>query len=139
MLILDTLSIVTKTIKNEPKIRVNMLHLQIGVKQYACFPSSEHLQDSTTEKGSIRCLECDQEFDVPSNRFPPHKMAANILTKELRLSDEEKKLKHVIQELTQQLEQLLPDFKQKHTELKRINFDHLTEVRRQIDLQREEI
>ena len=98
---------------------------------------AEHLEDGTDS--SIRCLECEQEFDVPQSGFPLNKMASNILAKDLHLSDEEKKLKDSIQAKIQQLEELWSDLKLKHSDLERISFDHFSEVRRQIDLQRENL
>ena len=100
---------------------------------------SEHLRDGTAKDGSIRCLECQQEFNVPSNGFPANKIVSNVLTNDLHLSDEEKTIKTAIQVLIQQLEQLQFDLKQKQSDLEQISFDHFTEVRRQIDLQREEL
>ena len=95
---------------------------------------SKHLSD-----GSIRCLECEKEFDVPQNGFPPNKIVSNILANELYLSDAEKTVKHAIQELIDQLEQLQEDLKEKHSDLEQRSFDHFTEIRRQIDLQREQL
>ena len=98
-----------------------------------------HLRDDTAKNGTIRCLECDQEFDISQRGFPQHKMASNILVKKLHLSDEEKAIKQAIQETIQQLEQLQFDLKAKHSDLERISFDYFTELRRQIDIQREEL
>ena len=100
---------------------------------------NQHLRDGTAKDSSIRCLECDQEFDVPSNGFPPNKIISSVITKDLHLSDEEKTLKYAMQTLIQQLESLQSDLKQKLSDLERINFDHFSEVRRQIDVQREEL
>ena len=100
---------------------------------------NEHLRDDTVKKGSIRCLECDQEFDVPCNGFPLNKIVSSVLVNDFHLSDEEKKIKYAIRELTHKLERLLSDLKQKYSDLERISFDHFSEVRRQIDLQREEL
>ena len=99
----------------------------------------EHLRDGTIKEGSIRCLECVQEFEVPQCGFPPHKMASNILAKDLHLSEEEKTIKTAIQELVQQLEQLQSDLKQIHSDLKRTSFAHFSDVRHQIEIQREEL
>ena len=92
----------------------------------------------TAKQGTIRCLECDEDFDVPSDGFPPHKMASTMLVSECYLTDEEKQLKHSSEATIQHLEELLFNLKQKHSELELISFDHFSEVRRQIDLQREE-
>ena len=99
---------------------------------------SEHLQDGTVKDSSIRCLECEREFDVPDNGFPINKMASILLAKDLHLSDEEKRLKHAVETLIQQLERVQSDFKQKLSDLEGFSIDHYSEVRRQIDVQREE-
>ena len=99
----------------------------------------EHLRDGTIKDFSIQCLECEQVFAVPSNGFPPNNIASNFLAKDLQLSEEEKAIKYAIQETIQQLEQLQSDVKQKHSDLERISFDHFSEIRRKIDLEREEL
>ena len=60
----------------------------------------EHLLDNTAKNGSIICLECDQEFDVPSKGFPSNKIVSSVLAKDLYLNDEEKTIKYAIQVLT---------------------------------------
>ena len=100
---------------------------------------NEHLRDGTAKDSSIRCLKCDQELDVPSNGFPPNKIASNFLTKDLHLSDEEKTLKYAMQNIIHHLERLQFDSMSKISDLERFSFDHFSEVRRQIDLQREEL
>ena len=99
----------------------------------------EHLRDGTVKDGLIQCLKCEQEFDVPQSGFPPHKTASDILDRDLYLSGLEKRLKHSIQATIQQLDELLTDLKQKHFDLERLSSDHFTEIRRQIDIHREEL
>ena len=76
---------------------------------------------------------------MPESGFFVHELAMNILTKELHLSDEEKSIKHNIEKLIQQLKQLEDDLKQRHSDLLQDSFDHFAEVRRKIDLHREEL
>ena len=115
------------------KLVLSSKHISLPCSHIVC---SEHLHYNTAK---IRCPECDQETDVPRNGFPINKMVSNILEKDLHLSDEEKILKYAIQTLIQQLDRLQSDLKQKHADLKQISFDHFSEVRRQIDLQREDL
>ena len=55
------------------------------------------------------------------------------------MSDEERSIKHAIQELIKKLEQLQNDVNLKQNDMEVTSFDHFTEIRRQIDIQREEL
>ena len=99
----------------------------------------EHLRDDSVKNGMIKCLKCDKDFDVPRSGFPSDERVANILEKEQHLSKEEKAIKHAIQELIQKLEHLQNDVKLQQNAIEVTNFDHFTEIRRQIDIQREEL
>ena len=79
------------------------------------------------------------EFDTPSNGFPAYTLAEKLLANDTHLSDEEKAIKRAIIEMIQQLEKLQNGaiLKQNHVEV--TSFDHFTEIRRQIDIQREEL
>ena len=81
----------------------------------------EHLQDGANKHVRIRCLKCDTEFDVP---------------KELHLDEKEKSIRHAIQLLIPQMEQLQVDLKRKHSNLQRSCPDHFSKIRRNIDSQR---
>ena len=109
------------------------------LKDPVSLPCSSAICSGHLSEPSIRCLECEKEFEVPQNGFPPNKMASNILAKELCLSDEEKTIKTSIQKLIQQLEHLPEELKREKSDLERISFDHFSELRRQIDVQREEL
>ena len=104
-----------------------------------CVVCGEHVHDGSVKNGIIKCLKCDEDFDVPENGFRSNDMATNILAKELHLSEEEKTIKNSIHEMIKKLEQLQYELKQKHTDLDRLNFDHFSEIRRKIDIQREEL
>ena len=101
---------------------------------------SEHLEESTaSQNGSFRCAKCDMEFETPINGFPPYTLAVELLDSDAHLNDEEKAIKRAITEMIQQLEKLQNGaiLKQSHVEL--TSFDHFSEIRRQIDIQREEL
>ena len=99
----------------------------------------EHLNDVAAKNSLIKCMKCDKEFEVPESGFRSNEMANNIIEKELYLSDEEKTIKHAIENLIQKLEGLKKDVKQKIFDLERTHCDHFSEVRSQIDIQREEL
>ena len=99
----------------------------------------EHLSDDSAKNGLIKCMKCDKDFNVPRRGFPSNKRVTNLLAKERHLSNEEKSIKHAIQELIQKLEQLQYDVRLKENNMELTSFDHFTEIRRQIDIQREEL
>ena len=99
----------------------------------------EHLRDGTVKDRMIKCLECGENFGVPRSGFPLNERVVDILAKEDYLSDEEKEIKSVIQELIHKLEHLQYDVKLKQKDMEVTSFDHFTEIRRQIDIQREEL
>ena len=99
----------------------------------------EHLRDdSIIKNGMIRCQKCGKDVDVPLNGFPSNKKVAGILEKELYLSNEEKSIKSAIRELIKNLAQLQIDVKLKQNVMEVTCFDHFSEIRRQIDIRREE-
>ena len=102
-----------------------------------CCVCNEHLQGNNST--SFHCQTCDQEFQMPQAGFAINKIAANILAKELHLNDEEKLLKKCATDLIQRLEQLQEEFKSKQSDLERLSYDHFAEIRRNIDIQREEL
>ena len=99
----------------------------------------EHLYNGTAKNSSIRCMKCDEDFEVPEQGFEANQTMALQIEKELNLTADEKYIKHVIQKLIQKLEQLQYELKQKYFDLERVSYDHFSEVRRKIDLQREEL
>ena len=99
----------------------------------------EHLHDASVKNGMIKCQKCDKEFDVPRSGFPSNERVANILANDHHLNDEEIAIKNAIQELIQKLDQLQNDVRLKRNDMEITSFDHFTEIRRQIDIQREEL
>ena len=99
----------------------------------------EHLHDDSVENDMIKCLKCDKNFDVPRSGFPSNEKMENILTNEQHLIYEEKAIKDAIQELIHKLEKLQNGLKLKQKDMEVTSFDHFTEIRRQIDIQREEL
>ena len=99
----------------------------------------EHLRDGTAKNGSIRCNACEKVFRVCDKNITTDEIVNNILAKDVHLSDEEKAIKHAIQFQAHQLEQLQSDVKRKQIDMEVVSFDHFTEIRRNIDIQREEL
>ena len=130
------MSFSSKFICNICKLVLSSKPISLPCSSIVC---NEHLQDGTAKDGLIRCLKCDQEFVVPQNGFPLHEMTSNMLKNDEHLNNVEKTLKQAIQELTLKLDQLLDEFKRKHSDLERKSFDHFSEIRRQINIQREEL
>ena len=60
-----------------------------------------------------RCLECDQDFDVASNGFPPNKISFKFVWATKRKEKRENALKNANQELAQQMERPTPIFDMK--------------------------
>ena len=104
-----------------------------------CFACDEHLHDDFAKSKSLKCLNCNRDFQIPESGFASNKVIASILSKELHLSDEEKTLKNLIKDLIQQLLKLQPqngvDSMQNDMEL--LSFDHFSELKRKVDMQRE--
>jgi DNA repair exonuclease SbcCD ATPase subunit len=101
----------------------------------------EHLKEVNVRKNnSITCKTCQIEFDVKDNQLiRPSKVLQKLIENERYLSDEEKSLKR-------QLEQALRDFLDLNEQLQdaKNSFDldchnHFQEIRRKIDVQREEL
>jgi hypothetical protein len=101
----------------------------------------EHLKEAGVRKtNSIRCKTCQIEFAVKDNQIiRPSKAMQKLIENERYLSEEEKSLKR-------QLEQALRDFLNLNEQLQdaKNSFDldchnHFQEIRRKIDVQREEL
>ena len=87
----------------------------------------------------LEMRECEKDFDVPRSGFEANSALANHLANEFHLNDEEKAIKCAIQDLIKQLEQLKDNVNLKSNEMELANCNHFIEIRRQIDIQREEL
>ena len=100
----------------------------------------EHLvEDSVRKSNKIKCAECNQEFKVKDNEFKSCHLVKRLLDNKCYLSEEEKSLKHKIQESIRNVHEMCDDL-----ELNKISLDsdchnHFQEIRRQIDLHREKL
>ena len=93
----------------------------------------------TRHVASVTCAVCEHEFEVPTHGFQTNKCAKNILEKNGHLSDDEKALKLNIQGVIQRLETLVSSFKQSEADFELLCNDHFNELRRHVDIQREEL
>ena len=104
-----------------------------------CVFCQEHLHDDYSKNGSIKCNTCNKCFDILSNNFPTNKLIARTLENELHLTEEEKFLKSLAKDILKRLDALQNDFKVKQKDSEIFRHDHFLEIRRHIDIQREEL
>jgi hypothetical protein len=100
----------------------------------------EHLKDLDVLKvKQIQCKTCKQEFDLDDNDFKPNEIVQNLIEKEMHLTEAEKAIKKISQTSLNEGLRLNDE----HEDNKRILtlkcFEHFQEIRRKIDLQREEL
>ena len=101
-----------------------------------CVVCGEHGHDTT---GILSCAKCDKDFNIPQAGFPANEIVKNILAKEFHLSEEEKTLRNSFLSILSQLKQLEEEVGQKLNDLELSNFDRFADIRRKIDLHREEL
>ena len=98
----------------------------------------EHLNETLENK--IKCVTCGEEFHVNGNEFiRPVKLLKSLIDKEMYLSENEKILKNAIEISLQDFYALVGEFEKLKLNLDSACFSHFQEIRRKIDLQREEL
>jgi hypothetical protein len=99
----------------------------------------EHLSEKKfTKANRIACKICKQEFDVKNGDFKSNNLVAKQIEDEIHLTDSKKHLKHQIEDTRRvvlELSEQLHEAKLTH-DLK--CFEHFQELRRLVDLHREE-
>ena len=103
-----------------------------------CLCCGSHTSDHFTLNKLIRCTNCDREFQVTNDGFRSNKNAKRALDEESYLSDYEKSIKKQIQERFLQFRQSLNEFTTNHANFECNNHEHFIEVRRRVDIHREE-
>lgn len=101
-----------------------------------------HLNEANVIKeNKIKCLTCKEEFNLSDNAslIRPNKGLQKLIDNERYLSDEEKNLKLSIENDLDILSKLFDEFRQIKVKLDLACHEHLAEVRRKIDLHREEL
>ena len=98
----------------------------------------KHVRDSA-KNASIRCTKCEKDFTVPQQGFESNTVMATKLSKLLHLSIEEKRIKHTIEGVISQIEQLTENLNRMHSDLEQNSFAHFAEIRRKIEIQRKSL
>ena len=104
-----------------------------------CTYCGEHLHDDSAKDNNIKCEPCSKEFNITENEFRPNKVVEKLVKKGVLLNDEEKLLKQSILKSIEQLGMLYEDFKQARIGCELVSYQQFSEMRRQIDLQREKL
>ena len=87
----------------------------------------------------IKCLKCKQEFEIEKDTIKYNKVAKQMLDEKVYLSDEEISLKEKIEESMKVFYKMYEEFILNKTKLDLDGHNHFQEVRRQIDLYREQL
>jgi hypothetical protein len=100
----------------------------------------EHLHEKKVLKENlITCKICKQEFhDVKSNEFKSNNLVAKQIEDEIFLSENEKKLKQKIEDSFRIIHHLNEQLYERKVSADLNSFEHFQEIRRLIDLHREE-
>ena len=104
-----------------------------------CMICHKHLKDDTVKNGIIACLPCGKEFLATEITVNFNKLAGIILETDEYLSQDEKQTKSEIKDLLAQLQQLNSQFREEQNKFELNSHNKFTEIKRQIDLQREEL
>jgi hypothetical protein len=123
-----TCSYCTKIFKNP---------IELPCKHSVC---KEHLIEKDVQKlNKIKCVECNQEFQVKDNEFKSVEVFKKLLDDQLYLSDEEVSLKLKIEDSIRNFHQLYEKFFLGKTNLDLNCHNHFQELRFQIDEHRESL
>jgi hypothetical protein len=100
----------------------------------------EHLTAKDVQKqNKIKCLECKKEFPVKNEEFKSVKLIQKQIENKLYLSDNEKILKQQIDESIRDFYKLYEEFCLSKTSIDSDVYNHLHELRFQIDEHREKL
>ena len=105
-----------------------------------CTVCGRHLNDKEAKLSStIKCVSCNIDYSLKElELFKPNKTIENLLSKGVHLSDEENMLKQQIEQEMVELYKLCNEFREKNSLLEIEVYDHFVELRRKIDIRREE-
>ena len=100
---------------------------------------SGHLNDKEVLKtNTIRCEACNVNYNVKETNFRTNRNIENMLSRLFHLSVEEISLKQQIEQKIAEFYQLYDELREKNSLLERVVTDHFVELRRNIDIRREE-
>ena len=119
---------------NCPKILKHPIGLPCG-----CTICGEHLHDKQVKQtNTIKCGTCKKEYNVKENEFNLNKILEKMLIQGVYLSDEEKAFKLQISQEMNKLKRLFNELRERKPLLEVEIYDHFVELRRQIEIRREE-
>ena len=100
----------------------------------------EHLKDLDVLKvNKIQCKTCTQEFGLDDNEFKPNEIAKNLIEKDIYLTEAEKAIKKLSEAFFNEGLRLNEELENSKRIFTLKCFEHFQEIRRKIDLQREEL
>lgn len=110
--------------------------IQLPCKHYVCI---SHIKETNVcKENKLKCLNCKKSFSVKDNEFKLDELVKLILDEFKFLSFEEMILKQELDEILRLFYKLQDKFIQRKNDFDLECFNHFQEIRRQIDLQREE-
>jgi hypothetical protein len=100
----------------------------------------EHLKDIDVLKvKTIQCNTCKQEIGLDENEFKTNEIVKNLIEKDMHLTEAEKNLKQFIEKSFNEGIRLNEELENNKRIFTLKCFEHFQEIRRKIDLQREEL
>jgi len=87
----------------------------------------------------ITCDHCRIAFDKSKDFFKENEPLRKLIATDFHLSDDEKKLKSLLESYIQDLEVSVKNLSQKCAEFSVTQYDHFANIRREIDIKRETI
>lgn len=104
------------------------------------FICQEHLNDQIVKKqNKIICVNCKNCFEVKDNDFKTSHFLSKHLDDKVYLNDEEIVLKQKIENSIKAFFQIFEEFVLNKNKLDLAPYEHFSEIRRQIDIQREKL
>jgi len=99
------------------------------------------LEPRVVKQNNYKCLSCGEEFDLSESAslIRPNKCMQKLIDNERHLSEAERELKQTIESSLDALNQLCDEFCQVKLKLDQACHERMADVRRKIDLHREEL
>ena len=111
--------------------------IELPCKDSVCY---EHLTEKDVVKiNKIKCTKCKQEFEVKENEFPSASLVNQLLNNQVFLSDEEISLKEKFEDSIRAFYEIYEEYSTSKNKLDSVCHDHFQEIRRQLDIHREEM
>lgn len=105
-----------------------------------CTFCKEHVEEIVNKKEEMcKCPVCKEECKFVPEQLKENSRIKAIIEKDGHLSEEEKALKKVIEEIPVEYERIVEEIKTKESEFELIRFEHFADLRRSIDLRRENL